>query len=172
MSNMWLYTPDGFFSPRYDEFCGENDVMIRSRCEGDLKKLASILGEENYEITELPESDYRYRMKINKWDWADYVSECALDERTTKETGGIKNINDSGNRFEMYLAIWYVMRLFQDYEVASKNDDDKKMLEIEEILYSGVLATMFEYEDKNIEQAKLDAALGGFDVSFFDNVAV
>ena len=154
MSNMWLFTPDGFFSPRYDEFCNKNEVMIRARCRDDLVKLANILkkrkihfpvdaykppagyNDNDYQIIELPGADYLYRMKVNKNDWASYCASCALDDRSTAETGGIKNDKKIDNRYLTYLSIWDSMILLQDFYDAERKGDVKTMKELNKIFES------------------------------------
>jgi hypothetical protein len=133
MSNMWLFTPDGFFSPRYDEFCKENEVMIRARCRDDLVKLAKIVGQKRYKIVEIPEADYLYRMKINKNAWAGYCARAALDDRPTSVTGGLKNEEKLDNRYLTYLSIWYSMILLQEFYDAERKGDVKKMKELDKI---------------------------------------
>ena len=131
---MWLFTPDGFFSPRYDEFCNKDEVMIRARCRDDLVKLASIVGKKDYKIIELPDADYLYRMKINKYTWADYCHRSALDGRPTSVTGGLKNDKKIDNRYLTYLSIWYNMILLQEFYDAKRKGDVKAMRELDAII--------------------------------------
>ncbi len=149
MSNMWLFTPDGFFSPRYDEFCNENEVMIRARCRDDLVKLAKIVGQKDYNIVELPQADYLYRMKINKNAWAGYCARAALDDRPTTVTGGLKNDKKIDNRYLTYLSIWDNMILLQEYYDAERKGDVKTMKELNKIFDS-----YFELEPKEPNKAE------------------
>ena len=143
MSNMWLFTPDGFFSPRYDEFCNENEVMIRARCRDDLVKLAGVVGQKKYKIVELRGADYLYRMKINKNAWAGYCARAALDDRPTSVTGGLKNDEKIDNRYLTYLSIWYSMILLQDYYDAERRGDNKEV----EKLNGFIESDFYDFED-------------------------
>ena len=168
MSNMWLYTPDGFFSPKYDDFCNKNEVMIRGRYRQDLVKLTKVLGMDDYEIVELPKADYRFRMKVDKNEWATYCMVCALDDRPTEVTGGVKNVTkkEIDFRYLTYLSIWYIMKLFQDYSVAEEKGDIKEMVALDEILFGKILLELMnnnegeEYNSKEIENE--------FDVEFME----
>ena len=145
MSNMWLFTPDGFFSPRYDEFCNHDEVMIRARCHADLVKLAGILGQDNYIIIELPNADYLYRMKVNKNAWADYCYHAALDDSIS---GGIKNEEKIDNRYLTYLSIWYNMILLQDFFDAERKGNVEEMEKLDEFIKSDFF-DHFEEKNKN-----------------------
>ena len=131
---MWLFTPDGFFSPRYDEFCNKDEVMIRARCRNDLVKLAALVGEKNYKIVELPDADYLYRMKINKNAWAAYCSNAALDDRPTSVTGGLKNEKKLDNRYLTYLTIWWSMVTLQEFYDAKRKGDVKEAKRLNDLI--------------------------------------
>ena len=172
---MWLFTPDGFYSPRYDEFCNKDEVMIRARCEDDLVRLANVLkkkklhfpveaycpptgyNDNDFKIIELPLSDYLYRMKINKNDWAAYCSDAALDERPTSVTGGLKNDEKIDNRYMAYMYIWETMILFQDYSDAKKKGDVKQMREFDKIFDS---MYYIEEEKDKVDYRLQDNVLG------------
>jgi len=149
-----LFTPEGFFSPRYDEFCNDNEVMIRARCRDDLVKLTKVLkkyqihfpinahkpstgyNDNDYKIVELPDADYLYRMKVDKNVWADYCYRAALDDRPTSISGGIKNEEKIDNRYLTYLSIWYSMTLLQDFFDAERKGNVEKMEKLDEFIES------------------------------------
>lgn len=170
MSNMWLYTPEGFFSPRYDDFCDKNEVMIRGRCRQDLVKLAKVLGMKDYGIVELPDADYRFRMKADKNEWATYCMVSALDERPPSVTGGIKNVTkkEVDFRYLTYLAVWYIMKIFQDYEAADKKDNLKEMTALDKLLFEDILMPMIEREDDSYRKEMAKKNINEFDVEFME----
>ena len=127
MANLWIFTTDGFYSPRKDEYCGEDEVMIRTRAYGDLVALADSIGIELPEIIKLPDADYLYRMKIKQDDWNMYCVHAAMDH---SEGDGIKE-SDDVDRYLTYLRIWELMYQFQrvkDAQGTAKYDNEKEVL--------------------------------------------
>lgn len=70
---MWLMTTDGFFSAVEDRDDHEA-VFVRTRVRGDAEQLAVAVGET---VLETRSADYRFRVRMTKADWADYVADCA-----------------------------------------------------------------------------------------------
>ena len=77
---MWVFTKEGFFSAVWDKYCRGDEVMIRSHSRDDLCRLAKrIIGYCDEEsIFELEDADYRYRIKMPKNVWSEYLADCAL----------------------------------------------------------------------------------------------
>ena len=77
---MWVFTKDGFFSAVFDKYCNRGELMIRARSKYDLRQLSKKLKgfSDDSDIIELEHADYRYRMKMPKHAWAEYLSNCAL----------------------------------------------------------------------------------------------
>ena len=119
MANMWIFTPDGFYSPRHDSFCEDGEVMIRSRCKGDLLRLAENLGIAHPIIKRIDRADYLYRMKIDMNDWAVYVAHTALDTKAPS----IKDFRD-WNSYRAYTAVWEIMQWLQRREDAEIEQDE------------------------------------------------
>lgn len=120
MANMWIFTPDGFYSPRHDSFCEDDEVMIRSRCKEDLLRLSKKLGIAHPTIKRIDGADYLYRMKIDMNDWAVYVARVALDVNAPS----IKDFRD-WNSYRAYTAVWEIMQWLQQREDAEiKQDED------------------------------------------------
>ena len=77
---MWVFTKEGVFSAVWDKYCRGDEVMIRAHCKEDLCRLAKrIIGycDEDL-IFEAEDADYRYRIKIPKTVWSEYLADCAL----------------------------------------------------------------------------------------------
>ena len=123
MSNLWIFTPDGFYSSRQDEWCNDDEVMVRARVYQDLLALADRLGIENPRITRLNKGDYLYRMKIKVTQWTVYCAHSAMD---FTDGNGIKDIADM-DRYMAYVEIWETMRWLQDLKDAELKGDEKKV---------------------------------------------
>ena len=111
---MWLFTKEGFFSVVHDQYCNRGELMIRSRRKDDLcllsKKLHGYCDESN--ILELSETDYRYRMKVPKHAWAEYLSDCALNLEYPDVRENIVPPGDDARK-EAYQKIWELLHRWQ-----------------------------------------------------------
>jgi hypothetical protein len=128
MSNLWIYTPDGFYSSRQDDWCEEDEVMIRSRAYVDLINLAAALGIENPRVTRLDKGDYLYRMKIKIDQWTVYCAHAAMN---FDDDGGIKDYKDF-DRYMAYCQVWEIMQWLQavkDAELKGKDDEVEELRE-------------------------------------------
>lgn len=134
MSNLWIFTPDGFFSSRQDEWCEDDEVMVRSRIYEDLLALADLIGMDNPEIIRIPHGDYLYRMKIKQTDWNIYCAHAAMNHSAD---GGIKDTEDT-ERFFAYLRIWEIMQGLQKLKDAEKRGNKKEIESRREIFYEMV----------------------------------
>jgi len=108
---MWVFTTDGFFSVVQDKYCEYNEVMVRARCKDDLLKLCEHLDLPS-EIIKLEDADYRWRIKMSRYDWARYVFECA-------EGLGYPNFKDTipfweAMRHRAYHECWAALMRWQD----------------------------------------------------------
>ena len=110
---MWIFTKDGFFSAVFDRYCKRGE-LIRSRCKDDLIRLAKKLHgySDESEIFEIEHIDYRYRMKITKKDWADYLTNCALDIDYANVKDNIVPVGDD-LRQNAYYEIWTALYRWQ-----------------------------------------------------------
>jgi hypothetical protein len=111
---MWIFTKDGFFSAVFDRYCKGGELMVRSRCKVDLIRLAKKLQgySDESEILKAEHIDYRYRMKITKKDWADYLMNCALDIDYANVKDNIVPVGDD-LRQDAYYEIWTVLYRWQ-----------------------------------------------------------
>lgn len=126
MSNLWIFTPDGFYSSRKDAWCEDDEVMVRARVYEDLLKLADLLGMEDPKIIRIKRGDYLYRMKVKQSDWNMYCAHAAMNHT---EDSGIKDCEDL-DRFFAYCRIWEIMQTFQNLKDAEMRGD-KKVVEVE-----------------------------------------
>ena len=111
---LWIFTKDGFFSVVFDKYCKRGELMIRSRCKDDLVRLAKKLHgySDKSEILGIKHADYRYRMRITKNNWADYLTNCALDI----DYANVKdNIVPAGDdlRQDAYYQVWTALYRWQ-----------------------------------------------------------
>ncbi|MGO9903512.1 MAG: hypothetical protein ACLP0J_28380 [Solirubrobacteraceae bacterium] len=71
---MWLITPRGFFSAVAKPEDGDEFVTVRARCERDIRNLADLI---DAEPSRDDGTDYRWRIRCRKSEWADAVSKMA-----------------------------------------------------------------------------------------------
>lgn len=107
---MWLFTKDGFFSVVHDKYCNDDEVMIRARQKSDLKNLFEIFCEG--EILTINHTDYRYRMKVNKIIWQQYLANYVQDMsyNNIKNTVPYEDIM----RSYAYHDVWSVLHKWQN----------------------------------------------------------
>ena len=111
---MWIFSKDGFFSAVFDKYCNSGELMIRSRCKDDLSRLSKKLygySDESY-ILEMEHTDYRYRMKILKHEWADYLINCAYDINYENVKEHIVPAGDN-LRKDAYFQVWTALYRWQ-----------------------------------------------------------
>ena len=88
--------------------------MIRSRCKEDLNRLSKKLHgySDDSDILEVAQADYRYRMKISKHEWADYLINCAFDINYPNVKD---NIIPSGDKLrnDAYYQVWTALYRWQ-----------------------------------------------------------
>ncbi len=111
---MWVFNKDGFFSAVFDRYCNRGELMIRSRCKEDLRRLCKKLHGycDKSQILETKQGDYRYRMKINKHMWADYLTNCAFDIDYSNVKVNIVPADDN-LRKDAYYQVWTTLYRWQ-----------------------------------------------------------
>ena len=104
---MWVFTKEGVFSAVWDKYCRGDEVMIRAHCKDDLCRLAKrIIGYcDDDLIFETEDADYRYRIKIPKTIWSEYLADCALQIDYPSVKKNIIPDNDP-LRKDAYYQVW------------------------------------------------------------------
>jgi hypothetical protein len=111
---MWIFTKDGFFSAVFDKYCKSGELMIRSRCQDDLGRLSKKLYgySDETEILGMEQADYRFRMKVFKHEWADYLRNCAYDIDYANVKDSIIPAGDN-LRQDAYYQVWTALYQWQ-----------------------------------------------------------
>ena len=111
---MWVFNSQGFFSAVKDNFCNHGELMIRARCKDDLRNLAKKLYGfcDDSQILKIQHADYRYRMKVSKALWSEYLAESALDLDYSNVKDSIIPENDY-ERHEAYYQVWHALYHWQ-----------------------------------------------------------
>ena len=110
---MWIFTKDGFFSVVQDNYCGDDELMVRARVKKDLASLLKKIGTPKKKaILTIDHADYRYRVKVKKDDWVKYVAHQALDIDYSNVKGTLIDHNDHG-RATAYYGCWESMHSLQ-----------------------------------------------------------
>lgn len=73
---MWLITTRGFYSVVEKPEDGDGVVTVRARVEQDIRNLADLI---DAEATESRHSDYQWRVRCPKAQWAEAVRQMALE---------------------------------------------------------------------------------------------
>jgi hypothetical protein len=104
---MWVFTKEGVFSAVWDKYCRGDEVMIRAHSKEDLCRLAKrIIGYCDEElIFEVEDADYRYRIKMPKTVWSEYLADCALQIDYPSVKKNIIPDNDP-LRKDAYYQVW------------------------------------------------------------------
>jgi hypothetical protein len=109
---MWLFTLDGFYSAvaAHDD---PDTLVVRARVRKDAERLVARTG--TGEVLETRDRDYRYRVRLPRAVWAQYVADAAsgIDYDNFKDAvahmHGRQRAND-------YAAVWGVMYHVQTRE--------------------------------------------------------
>ena len=122
---MWVFTKEGVFSAVWDKYCRGDEVMIRAHCKDDLCRLAKrIIGYcDDDLIFEAEDADYRYRIKIPKTIWSEYLADCALQIDYPSVKKNIIPDNDA-LRKDAYYQVWET--LFRWRSKKERQDSNKQ----------------------------------------------
>jgi hypothetical protein len=122
---MWLFTQYGFFSVvcaregdgSWGNAVDEGRVMVRARLRGHLEGLKSRFREDlgGAEIIETPNTDYRYRLFVDKAVWVGVLEllgeELDYDNFKSKVA---RNLDFVGNEYDHSLRdVWDIMSRIQ-----------------------------------------------------------
>jgi hypothetical protein len=116
---VWVFTVDGFYSVvRQDDFCEEDEVVVRSRVRRDLERFLEKLeaigagGLAGGEILEGVGTDYACRTVVKRAGWSRYLA--VSGEETTYPT--FKSLAAAGDsdRSDAYYAVWSRMYEWQE----------------------------------------------------------
>lgn len=118
---MWLFTKHGFFSAVQDNYCNEDEVMVRARSKADLEALCKALNIPATAIATTPQADYRQRLKLTKRQWSEYVAGAAQ----ATNYPNFKDTVDDCPRHDAYMKCWEA--LYQWQEDLAWNGKNKKI---------------------------------------------
>ena len=127
---MWVFTKEGFFSAVWDKYCRGDEVMIRSHSKDDLCRLAKrIIGYcDEKQIFAAEDADYRYRIKMPKTVWSEYLADSALQIDYPSVKKNIIPDNDP-LRKDAYYQLWetlYRWRSKKDLQETDTEDVSKE----------------------------------------------
>jgi len=106
---MWLFTVDGFFSVVKDSYCGEDDLMVRARAREDLERFCDRMAIDPGGILELPNADYRFRIKVHRGRWVAYAGCMAYEI----DYSNFKNTFNDHPRHRAYMECWQALHDWQ-----------------------------------------------------------
>lgn len=115
---MWIFTRDGFYSAvQHNE---KSDLLqVRARRRDDLERLAAALGYRDAPIIEMREADYRWRLNVDRDDFAGYMVEAVHDIDYETNVKGTLSRNDSSRSHAM-MDVWgamYRMQVDEAYDL-------------------------------------------------------
>lgn len=97
---MWICLNNAFLSAIEDRY-DNNYLMVRARIK---KHLEDVFSNRLTEIFSIPNSDYAWRIRILKSDYADIISKKILEEITYDN---FKNSVNDDLLHDWYYKIWY-----------------------------------------------------------------
>lgn len=118
---MWIFTRDGFFSAVKDQYCGENELMVRARVRDDLERFCDREALDPNDIMEFPQADYRFRIKVPRGRWIAYVGTMAHDIDYPNFKGTV--ISRDHDRHTAYMECW---RALHDWQVVAQRRTEGK----------------------------------------------
>ena len=106
---MWIFLNNAFLSIVQNNN-GESEFLVRARVKGDLEEVFGV----GVDVTVTEDSDYRYRIFLDKATVADVIRERMMGI----DYGNFKNSIADGDtrRSRYYRKVWEVMRHWQMYE--------------------------------------------------------
>ncbi|WP_028322732.1 hypothetical protein [Desulfatiglans anilini] len=113
---MWLFTVDGFFSVVKDNYCSDAELMVRARVREDLERFCKRMAIDPGGILELPEADYRFRIKVRRGRWVAYAGSMAYEI----EYSNFKNTVDDHRRHMAYMECWRALHDWQEAQTENK----------------------------------------------------
>lgn len=116
---MWLATRYGFFSVTVSNFGSDTGkIQIRARVRKDLEALSLFAADNMYvtldggpladKIIETSDSDYRYRVIVEREEWALLAYALAADLDYTNFKDEI--YRDNPDRERIYMTVWGLLR--------------------------------------------------------------
>jgi hypothetical protein len=123
-AHVWVFTVDGFYSVvRQDDFCQEDEVVVRARVRRDLERFLQKLeavgaeGLAGREILEGVGTDYAFRTVVKRAEWSRYLA--VSGEETTYPT--FKSLAAAGDshRSAAYYAVWSRLYEWQETDGAA-----------------------------------------------------
>lgn len=113
---MWVMTPRGFFSvvQHRDE---PTNVMVRARCEDDIRALSDLLPDA--EPVNTPRADYAWRLVVPAVEWASAVTQMALEV----DYNNFKNAVTDEKHHDAYMGVWSTLLRLDDRHNEWYGDD-------------------------------------------------
>ena len=103
---MWIASTIGFFSAvENGKDRSGGTLLVRARVRSDLERLKAQYCPDAGDITESPDRDYRYRMVVDKHDWAVTVGDLAADINYHNFTGAV-GVRQGHARAHVYSDVW------------------------------------------------------------------
>jgi hypothetical protein len=101
---MWVITTRGFYSV-VQHRTEPNKVLVRARCEEDIRALEDIVGIEPFS---LDSSDYEWRIEMPMAVWLKAMTEITLDIDYDNFKNAVKDAQGS-KRANVYMSVWSVL---------------------------------------------------------------
>lgn len=107
---MWLFTRAGFFSvvDKDENERGEGEVCIRARIGADFTRLRDLYFPDMPEIVVEENTDYPYRIYVNKKAWAK-VTALMTEDIDYANFKGMVAFEQGYDRSHLYGEVWSVM---------------------------------------------------------------
>lgn len=104
---MWVMTTIGFFSV-IESFDDPNVMVVRARCEEDIRALVELI--PGSEPVVGAGTDYPWRIRVSRRDWADTLHALAMDIDYHNVKGSITSVKHA----RAYSEVWGVLLQLED----------------------------------------------------------
>jgi len=103
---MWVASSSGFISV-VQHLEKPDFLLVRARARKDLQSLF-----DDNRIFEIKEADYRYRIEVNKQEFAEIMVNQIKNINYPNFKSHISTLDDQRDKLAHYHDIWYVMRRY------------------------------------------------------------
>lgn len=145
---MWLFTRFGFFSV----VCNVHDdkqLIVRGRSLDDMRSLIDRYGDTlrrvHADIKTTPDADYRYRLFVQKPNWASVAAQIVGDIDYNNFKDEVHKV--SHERAEAYMDVWSTM-----YGVQRSEENKKRPITLNRGFSGGY--SLFNETETNTSQEK------------------
>ncbi len=105
---MWIFTKHGYFAIARD-YTDENVFWLRARLKSDLENILNLIEIKNSEIVYKDYADYKYRLKLSKKEYQDFMLSLADNLDYSNFKSMMDNNADQRHKIFAYYEVYNVL---------------------------------------------------------------